>query len=93
MEIDRPRSDQGRLHRGVASVDSVDASDFTVEDPDVSVESAVLGGVNVEGGTQEQQQLNEIVYLTLSEELPSDARPRVELDGSVLDKAGNEQTK
>ena len=32
-------------------VDSVDASDFTVEDPDVSVESAVLGGVNVEGGT------------------------------------------
>ena len=73
--------------------DSVDASDFTVEDPDVSVESAVLGGVNVEDGTMEEQQLNEIVYLTLSEELPSDSRPRVELDGSVLDKAGNELKK
>ena len=73
--------------------DSVDASDFTVEDPDVSVESAVLGGVNVEDGTLEQQQLNEIVYLTLSDELPSDSRPKVELDGSVLDKAGNELTK
>ena len=61
---------------------TVDASDFLVENPDASIESVQVGGV----GDVE----NEIVYLTLSSELASDARPRVELDGSVLDKAGNE---
>ena len=33
---------------------------------------------------------NEIVYLKLSADLASDARPRVELDGSIKDVAGNE---
>ena len=33
---------------------------------------------------------NEVVYLKLSDDLASDARPRVEIDGSIMDKAGNE---
>ena len=70
--------------------DTVDASDFSVENPDVSIEDVIVGGVNVEDGEAAEQQLNELVFLVLSADLPSDARPRVELDGSVTDVAGNE---
>ena len=68
-------------------VDSVDADDFEVENPDVTVEDVIVGGVNVKDGAQQE---NERVYLVLSSELSSDARPRVVLDGSVMDIAGNE---
>ena len=68
-------------------VDTVDAADFEVENPDVTVEDVIVGGVNVEDGVQQK---NERVYLVLSSELPSDARPRVTLDGSIMDLAGNE---
>ena len=67
--------------------DTVDASDFSVENPDASVEDVIVGGVNTEDGAQQK---NELVFLTLSADLPSDAQPRVELDGSVTDVAGNE---
>ena len=72
--------------------DTVDASDFSVENPDVSIEDVIVGGVNKEGkdGTPAEMQLNELVFLVLSADLPSDARPRVEFDGSVTDVAGNE---
>ena len=62
--------------------DTVDASDFSVDDPDATVEDVIVGGTGDEK--------NELVFLTLSSELPSDARPRVELDGSIKDVAGNE---
>ena len=61
---------------------TVDASDFVVENPDVSIESVQVGG--------DGDEPNEAVYLKLADELASDARPRVELDGSIKDKAGNE---
>ena len=61
---------------------TVDASDFVVENPDVSIESVQVGG--------DGDEPNEAVYLKLSDDLASDARPRVELDGSIMDKAGNE---
>ena len=67
--------------------DTVDASDFSVENPDASVEDVIVGGVNKKDGPQQK---NELVFLVLSAELPSDAQPRVELDGSVTDVAGNE---
>ena len=70
--------------------DTVDASDFSVENPDVSIEDVIVGGVNKDEGTAAEQQLNELVFLVLSADLSSDARPRVELDGSVTDVAGNE---
>ena len=70
--------------------DTVDASDFSVENPDVSIEDVIVGGANVEDGTAAEQQLNQLVFLVLSADLPSDARPRVELDGSITDVAGNE---
>ena len=70
--------------------DTVDASDFSVENPDVSIEDVIVGGVNVKDGEAAEKQLNELVFLVLSADLPSDARPRVELDGSVTDVAGNE---
>ena len=72
--------------------DTVDASDFSVENPDVSIEDVIVGGVNKEGKdeTPAEMQLNELVFLVLSADLPSDARPRVEFDGSVTDVAGNE---
>ena len=70
--------------------DTVDADDFSVENPDVSIEDVIVGGVNVKDGEAAEQQKNELVFLVLSADLPSDARPRVELDGSVTDVAGNE---
>ena len=72
--------------------DTVDVDDFTVENPDVSVEEVIVAGVNSteEGGDQDK---DEIVYLILSEDLDSDAEPRVELDGSIMDLAGNERQK
>ena len=44
--------------------DTVDASDFSVENPDASVEDVIVGGVNSdeENGAQ---QLNELVFLVL----------------------------
>jgi hypothetical protein len=69
--------------------DTVDVDDFTVENPDVSVEEVIVGGVNNEEG----QDKDEVVYLVLSEDLDSDAEPRVELAGSVFDLAGNERQK
>ena len=68
---------------------TVDVDDFTVEDPDVSIEEVIVGGVNDDDGKFK----NERVYLVLSEELPSDSLPRVELDGSIRDVAGNELKK
>ena len=70
--------------------DTVDVDDFTVENPDVTVEEVIVGGVNTAGGEQDK---DEIVYLILSEDLDSDDEPRVELDGSVMDLAGNERQK
>ena len=61
---------------------TVDVSDFVVENPDASIESVQVGG--------DGDEKNEIVYLKLSADLASDARPRVELDGSIKDVAGNE---
>ena len=65
---------------------TVDVSDFVVENPDASIESVVVAGADAENADSK----NEVVYLTLSSDLASDARPRVELDGSIMDKAGNE---
>ena len=74
--------------------DSVDASDFTVENPDVTVEDVIVGGLNGDSKTSDEDKLlNELVFLVLSEDLPSDARPRIELDGSIMDTAGNELKK
>ena len=70
--------------------DTVDADDFTVENPDVSVEEVIVGGVNTEDGDQDK---DEIVYLVLSDDLDSSAEPRVEFDGSIMDLAGNERKK
>ena len=56
-----------------------------VENPDVAIES--LGR---SGRRRGRERTNEVVYLKLSDDLASDARPRVELDGSIMDKAGNE---
>ena len=68
---------------------TVDVDDFKVEDPDVSIEEVIVGGVNDDDNNFK----NERVYLVLSEELPSDSLPRVELDGSIRDVAGNELKK
>ncbi len=67
-------------------VSTVDASDFVVENPDASIESVQVGGVD----TDDSKDSNKYVYLKLAADLASDARPRVELDGSIMDKAGNE---
>ena len=69
--------------------DTVDADDFTVENPDVSVEEVIVGGANTADG----QDKDEVVYLVLSEDLDSSAEPRVEFDGSIKDLAGNERKK
>ena len=63
-------------------VDTVDVGDFSVDDPDATIEDVTVGGVGDEK--------NELVFLTLTSDLPSDARPRVELEGSIKDVAGNE---
>ena len=73
--------------------ETVSADDFTVEDPDVSIEDVIVGGVNKAGGELSEQNKDEIVYLVLSEDLSSSAEPRVELDGSIMDLAGNERKK
>ena len=65
---------------------TVDVSDFVVENPDVSIESLQVAGADAANADSK----NEVVYLKLSDDLASDARPRVELDGSIMDKAGNE---
>ena len=65
---------------------TVDVSDFIVENPDASVESLQVAGADAANADSK----NEVVYLQLSSDLASDARPRVELDGSIMDKAGNE---
>ena len=65
---------------------TVDVSDFVVENPDVSIESLQVAGADAADADSK----NEVVYLKLSDDLASDARPRVELDGSIMDKAGNE---
>ena len=70
--------------------DTVDADDFTVENPDVNVEEVIVGGVNTEDGDQDK---DEVVYLVLSDDLDSSAEPRVEFDGSIFDLAGNERKK
>ena len=57
-----------------------------VENPDVSIESLQVAGADA----RNDKSTNEVVYLKLSDDLASDARPRVELDGSIMDKAGNE---
>ena len=69
--------------------DTVDADDFTVENPDVSVEEVIVGGANTALG----QDKDEVVYLVLSDDLDSSAEPRVEFDGSIFDLAGNERKK
>ena len=63
-------------------VDTVDVGDFSVDDPDATIEDVTVGGAGDEK--------NELVFLTLTSDLPSDARPRVELEGSIKDVAGNE---
>ena len=63
-------------------VDTVDVGDFSVDDPDATIEDVTVGGVGDEK--------NELVFLTLTSDLPSDARPRIDLDGSIKDVAGNE---
>ena len=65
---------------------TVDVSDFIVENPDASIESLQVAGADAANADSK----NEVVYLQLSSDLASDARPRVELDGSIMDKAGNE---
>ena len=65
---------------------TVDVSDFVVENPDASIESLQVAGADA----ADSDSKNEVVYLKLSSDLASDARPRVELDGSIMDKAGNE---
>ena len=62
--------------------DTVDVGDFSVDDPDATIEDVTVGGAGDEK--------NELVFLTLTSDLPSDARPRVELEGSIKDVAGNE---
>ena len=76
--------------------DTVGADDFTVENPDVTVEEVIVGGVNTEDEDDPNKSVydkDEIVYLVLSEDLDSDDEPRVELDGSISDLAGNERKK
>ena len=70
--------------------DTVDIDDFEVENPDADIEAVTLGGANVEDGEQNK---NEFVYLTLSDDLGSNDEPKVEIIGSVSDLAGNEQGK
>ena len=62
--------------------DTVDVGDFSVDDPDATIEDVTVGGAG--------DDKNELVFLTLASDLPSDARPRVELEGSIKDVAGNE---
>ena len=56
----------------------------------MTIEEVIVGGVNTAGGAQDK---DEIVYLILSEDLDSDDEPRIELDGSIMDLAGNERKK
>ena len=71
--------------------DTVDASDFSVENPDASVEDVIVGGVNKEERTNGAESRRTSWYSWSSPlSFPSDAQPRVELDGSVTDVAGNE---
>ena len=73
--------------------DTVDVDDFTVENPDVSVEEVIVGGVNTAEAKTTRRDKDEIVYLVLSDDLDSSDEPRVELDGSIMDLAGNERKK
>ena len=66
--------------------DTVDADDFTVKNPDMEIESVIVGS----GMGNAPENKDEYVYLVLAGDLASDARPRVELDGSIRDVAGNE---
>ena len=53
--------------------DTVDADDFSVENPDVTIEDVIVGGVNT-GTDSVDQNKDEIVYLVLSEDLDSGRR-------------------
>ena len=66
---------------------AIDGSDFTVEG--ASVTAALVAGVD-NTSTGRTNDKDEFVYLTLAADLSADARPKVELNGSVKDKAGNE---
>ena len=68
---------------------TVEPEDFEVENPDVTVDAVIVGGVNDEDGRNE----DEFVYLTLSEDLGSSDEPKVDIVGSIADRAGNERKK
>jgi hypothetical protein len=66
---------------------AADGSDFTVSGQTVT--AALVAGIDntASGGTND---LNELVYLTLAGDLSSNERPKIEVVGSISDKAGNE---
>ena len=69
-----------------AATVAADGSDFTVSGH--SVVAALVAGVD-NTSTGGNNDLNEFVYLDLAADLSANERPKVELTGSVSDKAGN----
>ena len=84
----QPNSVKLTFSEGIdAATVAADGSDFLVSGQ--SVVAALVAGVDntTTGGTND---LNEFVYLELAGDLSANERPKVELTGSVSDKAGNE---